>query len=147
MALEAAVFGALVGAGVRVWRRERAERAQLLEREQAGRAKLERANADMEALLYTVSHDLKSPLFALLGYLDLVRLEAGEGLGEAAVYVDRMAGTAGYMQQLINDLLTLSRIGRMEARAEDVDISTVAAGVVTESQTAHPGARFEVGPL
>ena len=48
----------------------------------------------MESLLYTVSHDLKSPLFALLGYLDLVRLEAGEGLGEAAVYVDRMAATA-----------------------------------------------------
>jgi signal transduction histidine kinase len=136
-----------VGAGGGVGRGVGAERAELLEREQAGRAKLERANADMESLLYTVSHDLKSPLFALLGYLDLVRLEGGEGLGEAAVYVDRMAGTAGYMQQLINDLLTLSRIGRMEARSEDVDVSTVAASVIAESQTAHPGARFEVGPL
>src|SRR5205823_4793448 len=112
--IEAISAAALVTVAVYLWRRQHrlgVERAELLDREREERIHVEQAQADVEALLYTLSHDLKGPLFTLTGYLDLLKLEAGEGLGEAAVYVDRMAATAAQMQDLINERLTPSATG------------------------------------
>jgi len=112
--IEAIYAAALVTVAVYLWRRQHrlaVERAELLDREREERINVEQTQADVEALLYTLSHDLKGPLFTLTGYLDLLKLEAGEGLGEAAVYVDGMAATAAHMQDLINERLTPSATG------------------------------------
>ena len=101
----------------------------------------------MESLLYTVSHDLKSPLLTVLGYIDLLRAEPVELAGEAARHVERIEASSLYMQQLINDLLMLSRIGRMEARAEDVEVADLAREVADELRAQSPGATVEVGTL
>jgi signal transduction histidine kinase len=123
------------------------ERATRLQHDRDAREAVERAHAEMESLLYTVSHDLKSPLLTVLGYIDLLRADGTELPGETHHYVDRMEAGALYMQQLINDLLMLSRIGRMETRAEEVDFTALAREVADELSPAHPAAVVTIGRL
>jgi signal transduction histidine kinase len=107
----------------------------------------ERSNTEAERLLYTVSHELKSPLVTVLGYIDLLRSDSVELTPDSAHYVDRMEASALYMHQLINDLLLLSRIGRMDGNPDDVDLRVVAFELRDELQPAHPAATVEVGSL
>jgi PAS domain S-box-containing protein len=80
----------------------------------AANRELERANAELETLVYSASHDLKSPMVSLLGYLEYLRLDHGDALGpQGNHYLDRMADSTLYMQQLIHDLIDLSRVGRL----------------------------------
>ena len=121
--VEAIVAVALVAIAVYLWRRQRRltiERGELIERERVARQALEQAHRDIETLLNTVSHDLKGPLFTFTGYLDLLKLEAAEGLGEAASYIDRMTATAEHMQDLINGLVAPSTAGRPAPERETV---------------------------
>ena len=123
------------------------ERAESLRNDRAAREAVEHAHAEMESLLYTVSHDLKSPLLALLGYIDLLRSEGSLPEGQPRHFVNRMEASALYMQQLINDLLELSRIGRHEASAEDVDLMALVADVADELRSRHPSMYVGVGLL
>ncbi|MCU1448584.1 MAG: Phytochrome, two-component sensor histidine kinase [Acidimicrobiales bacterium] len=123
------------------------QRALRVQHEHDAQEAVERAHAEMESLLYTVSHDLKSPLLTVLGYIDLLRSDGTELPGETHHYVDRMEAGALYMQQLINDLLMLSRIGRMDTRAEDVDFTCLARQVAAELGPVHPAAVVTVGRL
>jgi signal transduction histidine kinase len=155
----AAAAVGLVVAGL--WRRQRAERSvahnhdgtaaldrgEFLERDRAAREAVERSNAEMESLLYTVSHDLKSPLLTVLGYIDLLRSDSVELAGDTRHYIDRMEASALYMQQLINDLLMLSRIGRLEARSQAVDFPSLTGEVLEELGPRHPAADVSVGRL
>src|SRR5439155_10878266 len=105
------------------------ERAESFQQDWAAREAVEQAHAEMESLLYTVSHDLKSPLLTVLGYLDLLRTEGAVADGAPAQFVERMEASALYMQRLINDLLDLSRIGRHDAAAEEIDVVEVVGEV------------------
>lgn len=123
-------------------------RAVLFEREHEARVALEAAHQELEDLVYSLSHDLKSPLISLLGYLDYLGIDCGDALGETgSFYVARMTASATYMTSLIEDLLSLSRVGRTEAGADDVDLSAVLAEVVATAVDAFPAAAFDVGPL
>jgi signal transduction histidine kinase len=123
------------------------ERAASAQTDRAAREAVEQAHAEMESLLYTVSHDLKSPLLTVLGYIDLLRTEGSAPEGQAAHFIERMEASALYMQHLIQDLLELSRIGRREATPEDVDLTAVVTEVADELRTRHPSAYVGVGLL
>jgi signal transduction histidine kinase len=123
------------------------EQTRSVETDRAAREAVERANSEMESLLFTVSHDLKSPLLTVLGYVDLLRAE-GVVVGDHARHcVDRMELSALYMQQLINDLLELSRIGRAEAGAEAVDLASLVRDIADELRARRPTAYVGVGLL
>ena len=125
------------------------DRTSLFAAERDARADLERANGELEAFLYSVSHDLKSPLVSLSGYLSYLTQDYGEVLGAGGrEYLDRMAANAGYMQNLIQDLLELSRVGRIQVEATDVDLRTLVEDVATEVRQADGvAARVEIGSL
>jgi PAS domain S-box-containing protein len=109
---------------------------------------LERANAELETLVYSASHDLKSPMVSLLGYLEYLRLDYGEVLGaEGNHYLDRMADSTLYMQQLIHDLIDLSRVGRSGVEPIDVDLHKLVRAIAEDAAAANPGAEFRVGRL
>ena len=123
-------------------------RAELFERERDARVDLELAHQELEDLVYSLSHDLKSPLISLLGYLDYLKIDCGDALGSTGdFYVERMTASASYMTSLIEDLLTLSRIGRTQTEPEVVDLPALVAEVVDTARSSAPQAHFAVGDL
>ena len=114
----------------------------------AANRELERANAELETLVYSASHDLKSPMVSLLGYLEYLKLDYGEVLGpEGNRYLDRISDSTLYMQQLIHDLIDLSRVGRTGVEPVDVDLSKLVRVIAEDAGAAHPGIEFRVGRL
>ncbi len=75
---------------------------------------LERRNAELERFTYTVSHDLKSPLVTIHGFLGMLEKDVAAGASERVAEDIRHIGRAATtMKDLLNDLLELSRSGRL----------------------------------
>ncbi len=91
-------------------------------------AQLEAKNAELERFTYTVSHDLKSPLITIKGFAGQLErsVEAGN-LDRFRRDVARIERASEHMQTLLDDLLALSRVGRVAAPAEDVPLDALVA--------------------
>jgi signal transduction histidine kinase len=75
---------------------------------------LENRNAELERFTYTVSHDLKSPLVTINGFLGYLEKDASSGNMERLQKdVQRIQEAVGKMRRLLDELLELSRIGRL----------------------------------
>lgn len=124
------------------------ERAMLFERERRARVEIEHARGELEALLLGISHDLKNPVVTLLGYLDLLQTDYGERLGdEGQHFLHRMAVSALYVQQLLEDLLELSRVGRTQMDAEALDLEALVEDIARETRRNYALAKIAVGAL
>ncbi len=89
-------------------------------------AELEAKNAELESFSYTVSHDLKSPLFTLRGFLGYVLRDLEEGNKDRVrADIARIADAADKMRRLLDDLLELSRIGRFVNPPQDVPFEVI----------------------
>jgi PAS domain S-box-containing protein len=99
------------------------------------------ANAASEAksrFVSHISHELRSPLSAVIGFADLLGEELeGRGLAELEDYVMRIRRASGHLLGIINDLLDLAKIesGRMELYVEDFEIAAVVRDAL---DTAYP---------
>jgi PAS domain S-box-containing protein len=90
---------------------------------------LELKNAELERFTYTASHDLKSPLITIKGFLGFLREDAQRGnLKRLETDIQRIGDAADKMQRLLNDLLELSRIGRSVNKTESIDLN----GMISE---------------
>lgn len=125
------------------------ERGTLFVKEREARQDAERANTELETFVYSVSHDLKSPLVSLLGFLDYLRDDlADAGLSDdSQFFLQRISAAGMYMQALIQDLLELSRIGRVQTESVALDVGAVVHEAVDELRPAHHDAHFNVGAL
>lgn len=124
------------------------ERGKLFLAEREARKDAERANAELETFVYSVSHDLKSPLVSLLGFLDYLKAEVdGTITEEGRFFLERISAASMYMQALIQDLLELSRIGRVQTEATAVDLALVLSEVAPELEAHHPDATIEIRDL
>ncbi len=97
-------------------------------------AGLEAQNAELERFTYTVSHDLKSPLITIKGYIGLLTQSLHE-LSQDSIKSDlaRISGAADRMTALLANLLELSRVGRLVNPPENVSVAELvgeALGVV-----------------
>jgi signal transduction histidine kinase len=100
---------------------------------------LERANKELEAFSYSVSHDLRAPLRAIDGFSKALLDEYSGKLDEQAChYLHRVRTGIQKMSGLINDLLDLSRISRVHLRKQPISLTELARGVVAELHDKEP---------
>jgi len=105
-----------------------------LERRVAERtSELEAANEDLEAFAYSVSHDLRAPLRHIDGFMKLLEKRIGENLDEKSRhYMENVSSSAVRMGELIDNLLSFSRMGRSDILKTRVDLAELVAGVIKE---------------
>jgi signal transduction histidine kinase len=97
---------------------------------------METKNAELERFTYTVSHDLRSPLVTIKGFLGLLEKDLQEGHVErAASDFKRIGSAADKMDTLLSDLLELSRIGRIHHPSEKIDLNTLVQDALNTVET------------
>jgi PAS domain S-box-containing protein len=106
-------------------------------------AQLERANAELDGFTYSVSHDLRAPLRAIDGFARVLLEDYAPQLDDDAKRVTGIiCKNTQKMGQLIDDLLSFSRLGRQEMRATSLDM----AGLVRKAaaEVLEPGRPIEL---
>ena len=112
-------------------------------------ADLEAKNTELERFTYTVSHDLKSPVFTIAGYLGMLEDDAVRGntarMKEDIAEISRAAET---MARLLDDLLELSRIGRTANPSQQVALGELAREAVklVAGRIARRSVQVEISP-
>jgi len=130
----------LVGILLDITERKRAE-AHLLQTS----AQLAASNDELEAFAYSVSHDLRAPLRAIEGFSQALIEDYGDQFdGTGRRYFDRIGHNVGRMNDLINDLLALSRVARSEMTCTSVNLSDLVSAEIAELQTSHPDRQVEL---
>lgn len=106
-------------------KRFEAERAQLLEKEQAARREAEAASRIKDEFLAVVSHELRTPLNAVLGWTAILERQREEHTVIQAVEVIKR--NAGLQKRMIEDLLDMARVlsGKMTIKSEPVNLFAV----------------------
>ena len=114
-----------------------AQKSAELERRIAERgAALRSATAELETLLYCVSHDLRTPVRHIGGFAELLLEDAGPALDpDVRHYATRIAEGAGRLGAMLDDLVQLSRLGRQDMLRRPVDFNLLAEDVVSMAQS------------
>ncbi|MDD5642542.1 MAG: ATP-binding protein, partial [Syntrophales bacterium] len=100
---------------------------------------LNAAYQELEDFSYTVAHDLRAPLRAIGGFSRILLEESSKNLdAEGIRYLHIIQKDIKKMGNLIDDLLTLSRLGRRELRVRDVDMEDLARSVFAELRKKEP---------
>lgn len=111
---------------------------------------LEEANKEMEAFSYSVSHDLRAPLRHIIGFSDIVLKDSANGLTETNKrYLGLICDSAKNMGKLIDDLLSFSRMARLQIDKSSVDLSRLVKDVIEEMKPETEGRNitWKIGEL
>jgi signal transduction histidine kinase len=109
------------------------ERTRAREQLEAQNRALEGKSSEMEAFVYSVSHDLKAPMVSLEGMSTLLLEALDEGnFEDVTFFVGRLRANVSTMSSLVNNLLELSRVGRVEEQDDTLDVGAVVANVLDE---------------
>jgi signal transduction histidine kinase len=108
-------------------------------------AQLEYTNGELEAFCYTVSHDLRAPLRAIDGFSQALLEDFPRDVPEEAQrYLGRIRSATQRMGQLIEDLLNLSRVSRIELARREIDVGEIARQVATDLHVRNPARAVEI---
>jgi len=87
---------------------------------------LAQINGELDDFTYAVSHDLKAPLRTIKSFGSFLLEDYSDKIDEEGqMYLSRMMDATTRMKVLIEDLLTISRIGRMNVEDENIDLSDI----------------------
>lgn len=97
---------------------------------------LRRSNAELEQFAYVASHDLQEPLRKVASFCQLLEKRYGDKLDDRGrQYIDFAVDGAKRMQVLINDLLTFSRVGRLNDASVECALDEVLSKALTNLDT------------
>lgn len=103
------------------------------------------ANKELEAFSYSVAHDLRAPLRAIDGFSQAILEDCGPALDENGKrYLGFVRSSAQLMAQLIDDMLTLSRVTRSELVRKRIDVSAIARASAARLSAAQPNRHVTV---
>jgi signal transduction histidine kinase len=106
---------------------------------------LEATNRELETFSYSVSHDLRTPLRGIDGFSHMLLEDYADELDdEGKDYLRRVRAGARRMGELIDALLSLSRLMRDEMRSETIDLSAMAGEISDDLRRTHPKREVEV---
>jgi signal transduction histidine kinase len=101
-------------------------------------------NKELEAFCYSVSHDLRAPLRGIDGFSKILERDYTHKLDEQGTgHIKRIRAASQRMEQLISDLLNLSRITRREMKQEKVDLSALVHKIASDLQKSQPERQAE----
>ena len=109
---------------------------------------LRNANDELEAFNSTVSHDLRTPLMVIRGFSERITKKYSGVLDEK--FVDQMGiiqASALKMEQLIDDLLAYSKLGKQALQRAPVSMNELVESIVEELRTIYPGGEVTISPL
>ncbi|MCZ8380612.1 CHASE3 domain-containing protein [Mycobacterium sp. CPCC 205372] len=97
---------------------------------------LRRSNAELEQFAYVASHDLQEPLRKVASFCQLLEKRYGDQLDERGIsYIGFAVDGAKRMQVLINDLLTFSRVGRLNATYAEIELDAALDAALSNLET------------
>jgi PAS domain S-box-containing protein len=103
------------------------------------------ANAELKTFSYSISHDLRAPLRAMKSFSSILLEDHTATLdAEAQDLLNRIKRAADKMDELIDDMLSLSKISRQEMNMQEIDMSAVAGVVVNELRGTEPERKVDV---
>jgi len=112
--------------------------------------RLERNNAELQEFAYVASHDLQEPLRKILTFGDRLKSKFGDTIDEQGRdYLERMQNAARRMKNLINGLLSFSRIRTRAVPFEQVDLKKAAESVIEDLEVSieQSGGRVEISEM
>lgn len=124
---------------------------QLAERKRAEKelikrtTQLEAANKELEAFSYSVSHDLRAPLRAIDGFSRVLLEDCNDKLDDEGKRLLKIVrDNTNKMGQLIEDILTLSRLGRKQLEMSHIDMAELTKDVFDELKVTTPGRKIQL---
>lgn len=145
--------GVLVSSAIRdITERKRAEEAIRAQTAEVAKANTElaEANKELEAFTYSVAHDLRAPLRHIQGFSKALMEDFGPGIAPAGQeYLHDIVEATRHMGQLVDDLLSLARIGRQDLRIEVTALSSLVDEVLRSlrEETQGRDIQWQVGEL
>ncbi|MEO6182304.1 MAG: PAS domain S-box protein, partial [Verrucomicrobiota bacterium] len=128
----------------------RALNTQLEERVLQRTAELAATNKELEAFTYTVSHDLRAPLRHIDAFAQMLEEDLHPNLSDPGKrYLERIRNGVKNMGQLVDDLLNLSRVGRLEIIQRNIRLNVIVDEVLAELKPEFEARKIEwqVGEL
>jgi len=113
-------------------------------------AELENANKELESFSYSVSHDLRAPLRHIAGYSEMLKKRTASSLDDKSVhYLNAIIESAGHMGNLIDDLLSFSRIARTEVQRTTMSLDELVQETLKDFRTDMKGRTiaWKIDPL
>ncbi len=106
---------------------------------------LERANKELESFSYSVSHDLRSPLRSINGFADILEDDYRDKLDDEGIRLLNIIKSSGIkMGQLIDDILSFSRLGRKALVTSEVDMNLLVKEVLREVKMGYEHLEMDV---
>ena len=119
--------------------------AELEQRVAQRTVELEAANKELEAFSYSISHDLRAPLRAVNGFAGIVLEDFSAQLPEEGKrHLERIRKGGERMGELIDNLLTFSRLSRQSVNRQLMDISKLVQNVLDELKPQRDGRQIEI---
>ncbi len=120
------------------------ERTQLAHELQKALHEVKMTNKDLEAFAHTVSHDLKSPLVVINGFIDIIRRKYSDKLdAKMNGYMRRISESAFRMEEITDALLKLSRVTTTEMKHVAVDLSSLVKAAADDLVRSDPRRQVE----
>lgn len=105
---------------------------------------LKMAYEELEAFSYSVSHDLRAPLRAINGFISILADEYYDKLDEEGKgYIEKVRSGSRRMNELIDDMLKLSKLGRQEISREEIALDSLASEIFSSLTEQEVGREIE----